>query len=158
MAAKKVIFFTAGITATTGENAAIAQLNALAAPAYEVVVMNTKVPQSTPIRAADYAAGTIPTAYSATPVIDPANPPTGLPATKAIVTEGDVLTLKNSAGTAVPGVTTVHVAASVVTANLAATVATVANGVDIVTPVTGVYATKIKATVVNGVITGFVLS
>lgn len=38
------------------------------------------------------------------------------------------------------------------------TQAVVSNGVDMVVPVTGVYATKIKATVVNGVITGFVAS
>jgi hypothetical protein len=42
--------------------------------------------------------------------------------------------------------------------NLLATEAIVQHNVDIVVPVTGVYATKIKATVVAGVITGFVLS
>jgi hypothetical protein len=41
---------------------------------------------------------------------------------------------------------------------LTALQAVVTHNVDIVTPVTGVYATKIKATVVAGVITGFVLS
>lgn len=42
--------------------------------------------------------------------------------------------------------------------SLLATEAIVRHNVDIVTPVTGVYATKIKATVVAGAITGFVLS
>jgi hypothetical protein len=42
--------------------------------------------------------------------------------------------------------------------NLLATEAIVRHNVDIVTPVTGVYATKIKATIVAGAITGFVLS
>lgn len=42
--------------------------------------------------------------------------------------------------------------------SLLATEAVVEHNVDIVVPVTGVYATKIKATVVAGAITGFVLS
>lgn len=41
---------------------------------------------------------------------------------------------------------------------LTATQAVVTHNVDMVKPVTGVYATKIRATVVAGVITGFVLS
>jgi hypothetical protein len=42
--------------------------------------------------------------------------------------------------------------------NLPTTQAVVSNGVDLTVPVTGTYATKIHATVANGVITGFVLS
>lgn len=42
--------------------------------------------------------------------------------------------------------------------SLPATQAIVSHNVDMVLPVTGVYATKIKATVVAGAITGFVLS
>lgn len=42
--------------------------------------------------------------------------------------------------------------------SLLATEAVVEHNVDMVKPVTGTYATKIKATVVSGVITGFVLS
>lgn len=42
--------------------------------------------------------------------------------------------------------------------NLLTTQAIVKHNVDIVVPVTGVYATKIKPTIVAGVITGFVLS
>lgn len=93
MATKKVLFFTAGITATSGELASIAALNAIAEKPYEVVVMNKKMPQSVPLRAADYVAGSPPAEYAATPVIDPANPPSGLPATKAVVTNGVALTV-----------------------------------------------------------------
>lgn len=120
MATKNVIFFIVGTKPTTQEQAKIDQLNALTMQPYKVTVMKADVPQSVPVRAADYVAGTsIPTAYSATPVIDPANPPANsLPTNQAVVSNGVALTV----------------------------------------PVTGVYATKATPTVVNGVITGIVLS
>lgn len=40
MATKKVVYFTAGINATSGELADIAKLNAAAVPQYEVLVAN----------------------------------------------------------------------------------------------------------------------
>jgi len=122
MATKKVIYFTAGKVPTGPELTAIANLNALAIPGYEIDVRNTLVSTDTGAgkEAADYVAGTIPAAYSAVTVIDPTKPPT-------------------------PG-------------NLPSTSAVINSGVDLTVPVTGTYATKIKATIVNGVITGFVLS
>jgi len=125
MATKKVIYFIAGTVPDATELADIAKLNAAKVPAYEIAV-RTKLASpnfGAGKEAADYVAvkagGTMPTAYNAVPVIDPANPPAqSLPATQAIVS----------------------------------------HNVDIVVPVTGVYVTKIKATVVAGAITGFVLS
>lgn len=125
MTTKKVIYFVAGVTPDATELADIAKLNAVADKPYDVKVFSklASANYGAGKAAADYVAvkagGTIPTAYNAVAVIDPANPPgQNLPATQAIVT----------------------------------------HNVDMVKPVTGVFATKIKATVVNGVITGFVLS
>lgn len=102
MATKKVIYFIAGSLATSNELADIAKLNAAAQPDYEVHVFKAGVPQSTPIRDADYVGhhgATIPTEYSAVTVIDPDNIPLApLPDSQAIVIDGGVLSVKNSAG------------------------------------------------------------
>jgi len=123
MATKRVLYFTAGITATSPELAAIAKLNAVTIPQYQTIVMNgaanAKYGETNRLVPGDYAAGTIPGIYSGYPVIDPDSIPNqALTATQAIVT----------------------------------------HNVDITVPVTGTYATKIKPTIVAGVITGFVLS
>ncbi|UVB02930.1 virion structural protein [Xanthomonas phage vB_Xar_IVIA-DoCa1] len=77
MAAKKVIFFTAGTTPTSGELAAIAKLNAAADKPYEVTVMN-----------------------NAKTVINPdAIPVQNLPNTQAVVTNGQKITGVTGSGT-----------------------------------------------------------
>lgn len=83
---------------------------------------------------------------------------TGLPATQAIVANGNTVAVRNSAGAASHNGTAVVAGGAVTGVNLAATVAMVDSGTAITVPVTGTYATKITPTVVAGVITGFVLS
>jgi len=65
MATKKIIYFLAGMAPTAAETADIADLNALAAPAYEVLVRNAAEAGAAthPEEASDLVAGTIPTAY-----------------------------------------------------------------------------------------------
>jgi len=82
-----------------------------------------------------------------------------IPSTGTMLANGDTVVVKNSAGTTVTGTHTAEVSAGVLAdVKLASTVAGVVSGVDIVVPVTGVYATKITPTVVAGVITAIVLS
>lgn len=61
MATKKIIYFLAGYAPTAAETADIADLNAMASPAYEVVVRNAAITHNE--EASDLVAGTIPTAY-----------------------------------------------------------------------------------------------
>lgn len=96
MATQRIIYFTAGITATAGELADIAALNAAAEAPYEVIVANgaanAKYGETNRLIPTDYVAGTIPTIYNAVPTIDPDNlPVSGLKDTQAIVTDGEVL-------------------------------------------------------------------
>lgn len=95
---QKVLFFTAGVTATVDELAEIAKLNALAVPAYEIGVRSSIASSNygAGIESADYVVGTIPDAYNdeeTYPVIDPDAPPgpDNLPATQAVVSNGQVL-------------------------------------------------------------------
>ncbi len=123
MATKKVIFFTAGKTATAGEIADIAKLNAVAEAQYSVSVMNgaadTKYGETNRLAPCDFVAGTIPTVYNAKDTIDPdAIPNQALTATQAIVEDAQALAV----------------------------------------PVTGTYATTATVSVVDGVVTGIVLS
>lgn len=131
MATKKVIYFTAGSLPTTNELADIAKLNAAAQPDYEVHVYKAGVPQSTPIRAADYVAhdgATIPTEYSAVTVMDPDNIPLApLPDSQAIVIDGDVLSVKNSAGADAHSATLSVSGNSITALKYAATIAVVDN-------------------------------
>lgn len=98
---KRILYFTAGPQATTNEKAAIAALNVLAAPQYEVRVLNGL---ESPNYGAgqitgDFVAGTIPASYKDDqeapiyPVFNPASPPAppNLPATQAIVADEQVL-------------------------------------------------------------------
>lgn len=64
--AQKIIFFLAGPTATSGELAQIALLNAMTAAPYEVKVRNSLESASydDTIEACDLVAGTIPTAFA----------------------------------------------------------------------------------------------
>jgi hypothetical protein len=98
MATKKVIFFTAGTTATAGEIADIAKLNAAAEAQYEVIVANgaanAKYGETDRIIPSDFVAGTIPTEYAAIDEIDPdAIPNQALAATQAIVEDAQALTV-----------------------------------------------------------------
>lgn len=119
MAAKnKVIYFTAGDVATTAEKADIQKLNELAVSPYDVGVRSAVRPMSSggPLEAADYVAGTIPTAYEDVPVIDPDNPPEiVLPPTKLIVTNGDTAQVTTLDGTATYADATIVVANSAIT-------------------------------------------
>ncbi|ALH23588.1 virion structural protein [Pseudomonas phage PaMx42] len=104
MAAKKVIFFTAGTTPTSGELAAIAKLNAAADKPYEVTVMNgaanTKYGETNRLAPCDFVAGTVPTIYNAKTVLDPdAIPVQNLPNTQAVVTNGQKITGVTGSGT-----------------------------------------------------------
>ena len=132
MATKKVVYFTAGINATSGELADIAKLNAAAVPQYEVLVANgaanAEYGETDRIIPADFVAGTIPDVYRVDgdpledpvyPEIDPdAIPNQALTATQAIVNDAEALTV----------------------------------------PVTGTYTTTATVSVANGVVTGIVLS
>lgn len=96
MATKKVIFFTAGMTATAGELAAIAKLNTAAEAQYQVTVMNgaanAEYGETDRIAPCDYVAGTVPTLYNAKTVVDPdAIPVQNLPATQAVVSDTQAL-------------------------------------------------------------------
>lgn len=75
MATKKVIFFTAGQVPTAPELAAIAKLNAVTIPQYQLTVMNAQADATygQPVRLppVDFVAGTVPTKYNAVTVIDP---------------------------------------------------------------------------------------
>lgn len=101
-AKKKVIYFTAKDVPTSGEIADIAKLNAEAVAAYDVAVRSAVRPMSSggDLEACDYAAGTVPTAYNAKPVIDPnAIPNQSLSSTQAIVTNGQTVTGVTGTGT-----------------------------------------------------------
>lgn len=98
MATKKVIFFTAGTTATAGEIADIAKLNAAAEAQYEVIVANgaanAQYGDTDRIIPSDFVAGTVPTKYNAVDVIDPdAIPNQALTPTQAIVNDAEALTV-----------------------------------------------------------------
>ena len=91
---KRIIFFQAGPTATSGEIAEIEAINRMAVSPYELIVMNAS--ESTLYGAgnapADYVAGTIPTAYAEVTEFDYTDPPDPvLIATKAIVADEAVL-------------------------------------------------------------------
>lgn len=102
MTTKKVLFFTAGPVATSAEKTAIEKLNAIAEAPYSVYSRNAagNFNYGAGKESADYVAGTIPSAYSAVPVIDPDNPPAPtLPANQAIVTSGDTVSGVTGTGT-----------------------------------------------------------
>lgn len=100
---KNVIYFTAGPAATTDETTAINKLNALSTQAYKVTVMNSKESPNYGYgkQAADFVAGTIPTAYNAVTVINPDAPPSAdnLPSTQAVVNNAQKITGVTGSGT-----------------------------------------------------------
>lgn len=102
--AKRILFFTAGITPSSGELAAIAKLNAAADKPYEVTVLNgaanTKYGETNRLVPCDFVAGTVPTIYNAKTVVDPdAIPVQNLPNTQAVVTNGQKITGVTGTGT-----------------------------------------------------------
>lgn len=97
---KKVLFFTAGDTATSDELIAIGKLQAAAPAPYDIRVRNGahgSVNYGHGPEAADYVAGTPPAAYANTgtyPRIDPSAIPVGnLLPTQAVVANAQVITL-----------------------------------------------------------------
>lgn len=89
--AKRILFFTAGITPTSGELAAIAKLNGAA---------NTKYGETNRLVPCDFVAGTVPTIYNAKTVVNPdAIPVQNLPNTQAVVTNGQKITGVTGSGT-----------------------------------------------------------
>ena len=102
--AKRVIYFTAGVTPTSGELAEIAKLNTAADKPYEVIVMNgaanAKYGETNRLAPCDFVAGTVPTIYNAKDVVDPdAIPVQNLPATQAIVTNAQKIAGVTGSGT-----------------------------------------------------------
>jgi len=102
--AKRVIYFTAGVTPTSGELAEIAKLNTAADKPYEVTVMNgaanTKYGETNRLAPCDFVAGTVPTIYNAKTVVNPdAIPVQNLPNTQAIVTNAQKITGVTGSGT-----------------------------------------------------------
>jgi len=102
--AKRVIYFTAGVTPTSGELAEIAKLNTAADKPYEVIVMNgsanTKYGETNRLASCDFVAGTVPTIYNAKTVVNPdAIPVQNLPNTQAIVTNAQKITGVTGSGT-----------------------------------------------------------
>lgn len=91
---QRIVYFTAGPTATADELADIAKLNAAAEAAYTVSVVNgkenAKYGETNRLIPCDLVAGTVPTIYNAKPTIDPdAIPARGLSDTQAVVNDGD---------------------------------------------------------------------
>jgi len=132
MATKKVVYFTAGINATSGELADIAKLNAVAVPQYEVLVANgaanAEYGETDRIIPADFIAGTITDVYR----VD------GDPEKDPVYPEIDPDVIPNQA--------------------LMATQAIVNDAEALAVPVTGTYTTTATVSVANGVVTGIVLS
>lgn len=137
MATKKIIFFTASRAATVDENAAIAEIEALAVSAYSLSI-RTIYDGTDPAygndddgdarnEVADYVAGTIPATgyYHGLPVFNPDAPPVDLPATDAIVSNAEVVSITNSAGADGHNATAAVAANAITSLKLAATVAMV---------------------------------
>ena len=104
MAAKKVLFFTAGPVPTGPEQASIDKLNTAADKPYEVTVMNgaqnTTYGETNRLVPCDYVAGTVPTIYNGKTVMNPdAIPVQNLPSTQAVVTNGQKITGVTGSGT-----------------------------------------------------------
>lgn len=107
--AARVIYFTAGRTATSPELAEIAKINAVAAAPFEVLIRNAVDAQEygVGVLTTDYVAGTPPAPYDNAdeeegpvyPVFDPDEPPVPVTATQVVLNHGDVLTLASAAGT-----------------------------------------------------------
>jgi|ERR1044072_1315339 hypothetical protein len=131
MATKKILYFTAGILPTSPELAEIAKFNAVTDPQYELIVMN----------------GSANAKYGEPNRLVPGDFVAGtVPVIYESLNEDDERVYPEINPDSIPNQA------------LTATQAIVTHNVVMTLPVTGTYTTGIKATVVNGVITGFVLS
>lgn len=104
MATKRILFFTADKIPTTAEMVNIGKFNTAAEQPYEVIVLNgeenAKYGELNRLIPADFAAGTIPTIYNGLPVVLPdAIPVQNLPATQAVVKNGQKITGVTGSGT-----------------------------------------------------------
>lgn len=153
--AQKIIYFTAGVTATEGELTEIAALNTAAAAKYEVIVKrgDTQVSQSygAGIDTPDFVAGTVPDAYSAITVFD-------VDAEPIVVGEEDVVPVSNSAASnSVDG--TASITGGNLTIVLDATDQIVSSGDTVVVKNSaGSVSKNGTATVASGVISGVALA
>lgn len=149
---QRILYFTAGTTATTLELADIDKLNAAAAPDFEIIVLNgaanSEYGEPDRLIPCDFVAGTIPTIYSAIEEADPDALP-GQP-----LVNGESVIVRNSVGADGHASTAVVTNGALVGINLGATVAMVDHGETLGVTGTGTQATF---TVFNGVITAITL-
>lgn len=158
---KRIIYFTAGPTATAGELADVAKLNAAAEAPYEVLVVNGSESsiygENNRIIPGDFVSGTVPANYHVDsdpeestiyPEIDPDNLPVpDLEPTQAIVSDEDVLELLGEDVTA-------SVADNVLSLSVAGTLAFVKDGDTLPVTTGGDPAGTVTFAVVDGVLTG----
>lgn len=153
---KNIVYFTAGIAPTSAEQSQIDKLNA-AAVAYDVAVA-TNVASALygdDLMRVDYAAGSVPDAYSAVPVIDPDNlPGAPLDADQAVLSNSDAVTVLPAAGTTpAQGSATAAVASGSITGvRLPATSAVVTNG-QVIAVAGGTVTINVNANVVTAAFT-----
>lgn len=154
---QRIVFFTAGPTATADELTAIGKLNTAAEKPYEVLVANgaanSKYGETNRLIPCDFVAGAIPTIYDAIDEIDPDN----LPGAGPTVADGQSVSVRNSAGA------DAHTGTAVVTddaftgVNLAATVAMIDNADSVTiknsagTAIAGTHAATVAAGVLSNV-------
>lgn len=91
---QRIVYFTEGPVASEAEETEIAEIASVIEKQFELAVFNgaANANYGAGQAAADYVAGTVPAGYSdeeTYPVFDPASPPFVLPATNAIVVDGD---------------------------------------------------------------------
>lgn len=163
---KRILFFCEGITPTNDEAAAIAKFNSVANKPYEVIVLNAaanaKYGETDRLIPCDFVASVtgseIPAIYSEIDTLDADEIPLqGYPATQALVSNGGLLNVSNSAGDVFSN-SALHVEdGQLMWTNLPASVALVESGL-----VTGITATgsgnKVTLTVTNGKISAIALS
>lgn len=102
---QRVVYFTAGITASSSELADIAKLNEAAEAPYEIIVVNSsanaKYGETNRLIPCDFVAGSIPTIYAAIDEIDPDSIPVrGLSDAQAVVNNGDSFSVTGGSVTA----------------------------------------------------------
>lgn len=158
---KKIIYFTAGVTATAGEIADIAKLNAAAVKPYDVVVVNgaanAKYGETDRLIPGDFVAGSVPDVYhvdgdpeedTVYPEIDPDDMPVpDLEPTQAIVDDEDVLELLGEDVTA-------SVVDNVLSLSVAGTLVFVKDGDTLAVTTGGDPAGVVTFSVTDGVLSG----
>lgn len=153
---QNIVYFTAGIAPTSAEQSQIDKLNA-AAVAYDVAVA-TNVASALygdDLMRVDYAAGAVPDAYSAVPVIDPDNlPGAPLDADQAVLSNSDAVAVLPATGTTpAQGSATAAVdSGSITGVRLPATSAVVTNG-QVIAVTGGTVTINVNANVVTAAFT-----